>query len=372
MSPALKHFLAILSLIAVVYSGLLWADEVALKPDHPERYTVVKGDTLWDIANRFLKSPWLWAKVWKINEQIENPHLIYPGDIIVLRWEDGKPVLGVERPIAARQPPSGDERIPIVEGQEPMIERTVDGYRMLPRVRITPREDPIPTIPPDAIGPFLTRPLVVGSRELRSAGYVTIGVDDRRALGDLSEFYARGLRRKGRDNEYFSIIRKGKALRDPKSRRLLGYEAIYLGEAKVLRPGNPALMRVIKVTQEILPTDRLVPSERTPPVPYYFPHPPKRKVKGTIVHAHNSVSEMGPLTVVAINLGRRDGMEPGHVLSVYFSAGYRIDPVNKRSYRIPNEQAGLMMVFRTFEKISYGLIMSASRPIKIADIVTNP
>ena len=365
MSPSQnQRFLAVIMVLAVAVATPGVADVVELQPDQPERYVVQKGDTLWDISTRFLKSPWQWAKIWKINEQIANPHLIYPGDIILLRWVEGQPVITVERGEVVPGVPR-----PAVEEVGPLT-GPGRGDKLLPRVRSDPREEAIPTIPPSAIGPFLTRPLVVGRRELKRAGYVTIGMDDRIALGDHSEFYARGL--KGRSDEYYSIIRKGKALRDPENQRLLGYEAIYLGDAELLEPGDPAKLVVTRVAQEILPTDRLVPTPRPPPLPYYQPRAPERKVSGWIIHAHNAVSEVGPYTVVAISLGERDGMERGHVLRIWRHVGARKDPVTRRPYRIPDEDTGLLMIFRTFKKVSYGLVMSAVRPVHMLDKVTTP
>jgi len=168
------------------------ADEVQLKPDHPERYTVVRGDTLWDISARFLKSPWMWPKIWKINQEIKNPHLIYPGDVIVFRMVDGKPELSVLRketvtaPGLPSLPESAQEREPAATAR-PTDERTV---KLQPQVHSEGLDAAIPTIPPNAIMPFLTRPLVVGENELEEAGYITTGLDDRIARGNGSQFYA--------------------------------------------------------------------------------------------------------------------------------------------------------------------------------------
>lgn len=364
----LVEILIITALFAL--SPTLSADTVELKPDHPERYTVQKGDTLWDISKRFLKSPWHWPRVWKINEQIKNPHLIYPGDVLVMRWVDGQPQISLLRrdkveptlPTAPVLPPTDG-----VPDQRPTDPRTV---RVQPRVHKEPIASAIPTIPPEAITPFLSQPLAVGKEELNQAGYVTTGLDDRIALGDQSEFYARGF--KGESKEYYHIFRPGKAIHHPDTGELLAYEAVYLGDARRLEGGDPAKFVVTSVKQEIIPTDRLLAAERPAGLPFYMPQAPKKEVNGRVLNALNSVSEIGPLTVVAISLGKREGMEQGTVLRILRSVGTHRDPVVGGRYKLPDEESGLLMVFRVFDKISYALVMSSTRPVYINDRVSNP
>lgn len=364
--------LIIIPVLCVLLVGPARADEVQLKPDHPERYTVQKGDTLWDIANRFLKSPWLWARVWKINEQIKNPHLIYPGDVIVLHYVDGKPELTVLR----------SERLPLAEvsdkpgasAAEPPLPPSAPGStgrteRLSPSVHVEALDKAIPTIPPNAITPFLTYSLVVGEKELERAGYIATGLDDRIALGDHSEFYARGL--KG-DEEYFHIFRAGKPLKNPDTGELLAYEAIYLGDAKRLEPGDPAKLVVTSVKQEIQPTDRLLVAPPRAPLPYYYPSAPNRQVSGRIVSALNAVAEIGSYGIVALTLGKREGIEEGHVLRVMRHAGTRTDPVSRDRYKLPDEESALVMVFRVYDKVSYALVMRSTRPVHILDVVVTP
>jgi hypothetical protein len=343
------------------------ADEVQLKPDHPERYTVVKGDTLWDISTHFLKSPWHWPKIWKINQEIKNPHLIYPGDVIVLRWVDGKPVLSVERKDKGTGLPSLPE-----PGKEPVVERRVDDrtVRLSPTTHSEPLEAAIPTIPPNAIVPFLSKPLAVEEDQLEQAGYITTGLDDRIALGDSSQFYARGLT--DDSAEYYQIFRAGKPIRHPETGELLAYEALYLGDAKRLETGDPSKLVVTAVKQEIIPTDRLLVAPKKAALPYYYPHAPKSKVEGRIVSALNAVAEIGPKTVVGISLGTREGIEEGNVLRIMRHAGTRKDPLTRERYDLPDEESGLVLIFRTYEKISYGLVMTSTRPVHLLDAVITP
>ncbi len=376
MSP--KHLLGSGFLSLIIAAGLLaprlaGADEVQLKPDHPERYTVVKGDTLWDISNRFLKSPWMWPKIWKINQDIKNPHLIYPGDVIVLRMVNGQPELSVLRKEKLTPPPSAAALpAPVAPApvEAPVVATDARTVKLSPQMRSEPLEAAIPTIKPNAILPFLTRPLAVQDDELEKAGYVTTGLDDRIALGNNTQFYARGL--KDDSQEYYYVFRPGHAIRNPDTGELLGYEAIYLGDAERLEGGDPSKLVVTKVQQEIVPADRLLEAPKKVSLPYYYPHAPKNQVEGRIVTALNAVAEIGPYTVIGISLGTREGMEEGTVLRIMRHVGASKDPVTHETYKLPDEESGLLMVFRTYEKMSYALVMTATRPIHLLDTVVTP
>jgi nucleoid-associated protein YgaU len=369
MSPErfLRSCCILIIAVFLAVPGPIWADEVRLNPDHPERYTVVKGDTLWGIAARFLRSPWQWPKIWQNNEKIKNPHLIYPGDVIVLTMVNGQPMLSLLRkdtlPVIPATPAPGTP----TETAMPADGNTV---KLSPEVRSESLEAAIPTIPPNAIVPFLTRPLAVGENELEQAGYVTTGLDDRIALGNRSEFYARGL--KADDQEYYQIFRPGKAIYHPDTGELLAYEALYLGDAKRLESGDPAKLVVTQVKQEILPRDRLLVAPKKAGLPYYYPHAPKTVVQGRIVSAINAVAEIGPYSVVGISLGQREGIEEGNVLRVMHHVDKQKDPLTRETYLLPDEESGLLLVFRTYEKVSYALIMTATRPVHIMDTVTTP
>lgn len=388
MSPKSLRRLGIPLIVAASLFAVAWAEEVKLNPDHPDRYTVQKGDTLWDIATKFLSTPWHWPKVWRVNDQIKNPHLIYPGDVIVLRWVDGKPELSVlptEKPaeqpaaVAGGQAPTESVAEPIVGEAPPPVaaEETVapppvagmKTVKLSPSVRGEPIASAIPTIPPSAIKPFLVHPMAISEKELDQAGYVTVGLDKRIALGNQSEFYARGIKA---EDEYYNIFRKGKAIRHPDTKELLAWEAIHLGEARLLESGDPSKLIVTSVVQEIQPTDRLMPMRKAPSNPYYQPRPPRNDVKGYVVTAHNAVAEVGPYSVVGISLGAREGIEDGNVLRVLRHEGKHTDPVTRESYKLPDEQSALVMVFRTYEKMSYVLVMTATQPVHMLDTVDNP
>jgi hypothetical protein len=241
--------------------------------------------------------------------------------------------------------------------------------KLSPSAHVESLDKAIPTIPPNAIMPFLTFPLAVGARELEKAGYITTGLDDRIALGDHSEFYARGV--KG-EEEYYHIFRAGKPIKNPDSGELLAYEAIYLGDAKKLEPGDPAKFVVTSVKQEIQPTDRLLVAPPRAPLPYYYPSAPNRQVSGRIVSALNAVAEIGSYGIVTLTLGKRDGIEEGHVLRVMRHAGTHSDPITRDRYKLPDEESALVMVFRVYDKVSYALVMRATRPVHILDAVVTP
>jgi LysM repeat protein len=395
-----RQFLLGLALALLVPA--LSADEVALKPNHPDRYVVQKGDTLWDISARFLKDPWKWASVWTINEQVKNPHLIYPGDVIVLKYDaQGRPQLTAMRPeklapapaqaapapavAGAEAPPQAIEASPVA-GEVPVpqaeaapaaepevVERRVKPgvVRLSPKVHTQELRQPVPTIRPDAIAPFLTYPLVISPNDLEKAAYVAVGMDNRVALGNGSEFYARNMK-KGENAEFYHVFRKGPELRHPETNELLAYEAMYLGEARKLADGDPSKLVVTRVKQEIIPTDRLLAAPKQASLPYYYPRPPQKAVRGYILRAINGLQEFGPRTVVSISLGARDGMEQGHVLRIMRHVGRAKDPVTGREFAMPDEDSGLLMVFRVFDKVSYALIMDANRPIHTGDSLRTP
>ncbi len=323
-----------------------FAQTVALNPHHPDRYVVVKGDTLWDIAARFLKDPWLWPEIWYQNPDIHNPHLIYPGDVISLVYVNGKPRLKVQRGPAVA--------------------------RLSPKARSQSLAQAIPTIPLDAIRPFLTRPLVVGEHDLERAPYVLASADEHLIAGAGDRIYARGIQDKA--HARYNLFRAGDAYVDPDTGEVLGYAALYLGEAQVQRFGDPATLAVNASTREIASGDRLLPVTDENTRAHFLPHAPAKDVGGRIIAVMDGVREIGQYQVVVLNRGTREGIEVGHVLRVRQAGETLRDPVDPkhRQVRLPDEDAGLVMVFRTFEKVSFGLVMDARRPIHVLDRLARP
>jgi hypothetical protein len=323
-------------------TGIVPAAEVRLREDYPDRYVVQPGDTLWDIAAQFLEDPWLWPVIWQQNAYIENPHLIYPGDVLVM-----------------------------VSGAEPSLRLLPrKTARAAPEVRRQPLDDAIPSIPPGIIAPFLSQPLVVGEGELEDAGHVLIGVDDNILLGRLSEFYARQV--EASESGVYRVFRPGEPFIHPDTREDLGIEAIHLGDARMLRDGDVSKLEVRSSREEIEPGDRLMPADEDVGLPHYFPHAPEQDVRGYILRAPGGVSEVGPLQVVVVSLGEREGLEHGHVLRIKRHQGRIRDRLTGDWVELPDEDSGLLMIFRTFEKVSYALVTRATRSIHLLDVVVTP
>ncbi|KAB7627241.1 LysM peptidoglycan-binding domain-containing protein [Alkalilimnicola sp. S0819] len=335
-------------LVTFLVCAPLMAAQDAFRSDRPERYEVQRGDTLWDISGRFLNEPWFWPEIWYKNPQIENPHLIYPGDIIRLLRVDGEPRLTVER------------------GQ-----RTV---KLSPRAREIPLDQAIHTIPLDAIRPFLTRTSVVSEGELEAAPYILAGADERVMGAPRDTVYVRGFEPVDQVRGY-AIVRKGDPYTDPETGELLGHEAIHIGQAVLLKEGDPASFRITEVTREVLPGDRLLRLPEDPLKSRYVPTAPAHEVEGVIMAVLDGVTQIGQYSVVALNRGAEHGLAQGHVLDVLIAgrqvrdtyAGRRAEMVT-----LPREPGGQLIVFRVFERMSLGLIMEAERAMNVGDAVQTP
>lgn len=326
-----------------------------LRDGVPETYTVVRGDTLWGIAGRFLNDPWRWPDIWEANPDIENPHLIYPGDLIRLMWVDGQPRLRVERGVAP--PPNRDPRAEQVE----------------PRVRVLPLDEAVPTIPLEVIRPFLSRPRIVAPGELESAPYILRAVDGRLLAGQGNRVYVRGL---GADPESdWTIVRQGQLYIDPVTEEELGYEAEYVAEGRVDRLGDPATVLITASRQEAMQGDRLLSLSGQQTETSLHPRAPNGTVEGQIVARMGGGLQIGQYHVIVINLGENHGMEPGMVLSIWKKGEEIQDTVQSRRgvpVQLPDERAGEAIVFRTFARVSYALVMRSTRDMDVGDILRNP
>ena len=334
-------------IVFMLFSAPGLADTLALNPEHPDRYVVAKGDTLWDISERFLRDPWLWPEVWYVNPQIDNPHLIYPGDVITLVYVDGRPQLRLQRGRAEVQ--------------------------LSPSARMESLDHAIPTIPVDAIKQFLTRPLITDDATLESAPYILAMADQHLVAGANDRIYVRGIDSTQHGRYY--VYRPAGEIRDPVSKELLGYEALYIGDATLQRFGDPSTLVLNSTTQEARIGDRLMPIVDEEVYTHFIPKPPTHEVEGLILSVLGGVSQIGQYQVVSINRGRREGIEIGNVLRIFQSGGVIEDivkPGGKEKVQLPEEDAGVMLVFRIFDKVSYGLVMKATRPLHVLDMVRNP
>ena len=380
------------------------ADELTINPDHPENYTVVKGDTLWDISARFLQQPWKWPEIWGVNPQIDNPHLIYPGDIVSLAYQDGQPVLNLQRGTGQ-----------IVSGRN---------VKLSPTIRSTDNAEAIQIIPIDAIQQFLKRPIVLDDNEIEQWPYVVSSYDEHLIATTGNTIYVRGIPEDS-DVAKYSIYRKGEPYVNPtkedeKEGEVLGYEAIYVGDATIKQSGDPASAIITIVDREVMKGDRLIPQTDEEISAEFIPRSPNSEMKGSILSVVDGVSQIGQYQVVVLNLGTEQGIEAGNVLGVY-QAGYvvqdKIGPniqksdaqkaaeleeltengtvISKLAYGVgqgveafnetfptianiqdksedvtlPEEYVGVVMVFKTFNKVSYALVMETQGPVHVLDAV---
>lgn len=332
-----------------------------LVPNAPDSRTVQRGDTLWDISKLFLKSPWRWPQLWGMNlDQIRNPHLIYPGQVLVLDKSDGR----------ARLRLASNSAVPTV--------------KLSPRVRSEVLENgAIASIPLNLIGPFLNEAVVFESNELDLAPRIVATQEGRVLLtrGELA--YVRGDTQGARD---FRIFRQAQPLLDPVTRELLGYEGQYVGTAELLRDGStqpapdgkgdhivPATVTIKTVRQEAGLGDRLW---RAPTLDWtaYVPHAPAQSLEGRIISIYGQGLRAGQNQIVAINRGQRDGAERGHVLALWRTGAVladRTDP-QRPMMSLPDERNGLLFVFRVFERVSYALILSVTEPVSPGDRFSQP
>ena len=335
--------------VLLVFSATAIADQIALRPNHPDRYVVVKGDTLWDISARFLETPWRWPEVWSFNPQIKNPHLIYPGDVVSLVYDEhGRPML--------------------------MVDRGQPTVKMSPQVRATRVDTPISTIPRDAIQQFLGHPQVLSEREIDNAAYIVASTDGHLIAGKDDDIYVRGLVA-GAETE-FTVIRIGDPYREQvTSGDILGYEAIHVADAVVTEFGDPSTLKVTRSLREIVVGDRLLPKQDAGLDQTFIPHPPDSPIEGQIIDVVDGVSVVGQYQTVVLNKGESDGIETGHVLAVFQDGGEVRDPrAGKGSdlVKLPDVRAGIIMVVRSFDLVSYAMVMESQRAMKLLDAVRNP
>ncbi len=337
----------------------VFADEIQLQKNAPHRHVVVKGDTLWGISGRFLQNPWLWPQVWKMNRaEIKNPHLIYPGDVVVLD----------------------------TSGKYPQLRLLHETITLEPGVRIEALEkEAIRTISPSVISPFLSQPLLIENDQLESAPRIIAAQDNRVILSPGTRVYINDIA----ENKgiHWDIYRRGEKFIDPDTKEVLGTEAIYLGDLSITAFGAPASADITHAKEEIFVKDRLV-AATNEFQENFVPHAPENDVNGRILRIYGGVAEAGPSSVVSISLGKKDGLEEGHVLAISRYGRIISDPEFKETdiqsaadianglepgqVKLPDERTGLLMVFRTFDRVSYGLIMNASNPIYTLDSVHTP
>src|SRR5210317_1667424 len=318
-------------------------EPVPLAEGHPNEYVVQVGDTLWDIAATFLKDPWYWPEIWYVNPDIVNPHLIYPGVVLGLVYIDGQP------------------RITNVRAST---------YRMSPQARVTPLTESISSIPYEDVAAFLSSGIILEKGQADALPYLLETRGDHLIASAGNEIYVRGITQDTPGARY-SVVHIGDPLRDPDDNRLIGYQGISVGDGRLRRGGDPATVALTDTRMEAKPGDRLLPEAVDVPL-NFFPRSPSSAIDGRIISVVGGVTQIGQYQVVVLNRGTNNGLSIGDVLSV-FQTGRKVeDRFGGGTVTLPEEEAGTLMVFKTYDRISYGLVMEATDAIHIHDAVRNP
>jgi len=316
---------------------------VPLADNHPNEYVVQVGDTLWDIAATFLKDPWFWPEIWHINTQIENPHLIYPGDVLGLVYIDGMP------------------RVTNIRAST---------YRLSPQARVTPITEAVTSIPYESVSAFLASGAVLEKRQADNLPYFLETRGDHLIASAGNIIYVRGLEDAALGSRY-NIVKVGGKLVDPDDNQLIGYRGRFVGEGTLRRGGDPATVAITDSSEEAIPGDRLLPEVVDIPLNFY-PRVPSSTIDGRIISVHGGVTQIGQYQAVVLNRGIRDGLSVGDVLTVFQTGETVNDRFGGGKVRLPDEEAGTLMVFKVYDRISFGLIMEATQAIHIFDTVRNP
>lgn len=314
-----------------------------LAGDHPDEYVVRVGDTLWDIAATFLNDPWYWPEIWYINPEIENPHLIYPGDVLGLVYIDGQPRV---TPVVA------------------------SSIRLSPATRSTPLSEAITSVSYDSIAAFLSTGAILQKDQIKDLPYVLASRGDHLIAAAGNTVY---IRRNGDDTpgQRFNIVHVGDKLVDPDNNKVVGYQGIIVGSGTLRRGGDPSTLSITESTLEARQGDLLIPLSVDLPL-NFFPKAPSSTVDGQIMAVVGGVTQIGQYQVVVMNRGSTDGLSVGDVLTV-FQKGPKVDDhVAGGRVKLPDETAGTIMVFKVFDEIGFGLVMEATQAIHIHDFVRNP
>jgi len=334
-----------LLLLSLFFSA--WTQAVVeLNEDVPETYTVKKGDTLWGISGMYLREPWLWPELWDANPQIDNPHLIYPGDELYLVWVDGQPKLRMRR------------------GRD---------VKLNPTMRVKPLDLAIPIIPLDQIGPWLVSNRVMDADDINHSAYI-VAADERRLIsGPGDKIYGRGPFPDG--ERAYGIYRIGENFVDPFTQEFLGYQVRDIGSAKLMSSNTDEVTQldITRIAEEVLIGDRLLPLEERIIDASFFPRAPEQKIEnGVMIAVEGGLTQIGDMSIVVINKGKRDGLQIGHVLAVYQAGDHVFDKIAQTNVVLPDTRAGLAMVFEAYEKVSYAIILKTTRPLAVFDVVKNP
>ncbi len=360
------------------FSTAAYAETLQINPNHPDQYTVVEGDTLWDISEKFLQHAWQWPELWRYNRQIHNPHLIYPGDTVYFTTVNGIPQLSVTRAGGFEQTDGTYGTSPCVlkkedyQGGREHFPVTADG-KLMPCIRVMPMQEAIRILPAEQIRVFLSSPRVVGMHDMANAPYVIDVAGEHIIAGVGDKVYVRPSL--SPEQKSYVIYRPGKPYLRPVTNEVLGYEAGYVAEAHLIKTGDPSTLAIESSKGDIRMGDRLMPAAAEEFTLQFFPRPPNVPLTGSIISVLGGVSQIGRHNIVVVDLGSNDGIKIGHELDIFRKGEVVRDPysnIQNDTVKLPDELAGTLLVFRPFERVSYALVMKANQAIHVLDAVKTP
>ena len=340
---------ALFAALLVISTGIAAqsGDTLELNPEHPDRYVVVKGDTLWDISAMFLKEPWYWPEIWYVNPQVENPHLIYPGDVLTLVYVDGMPQLRLQR---------GD-----------------GAARLSPAMRATDRDAAITAIPYSAIAPFLRGGMIMDKDELDALPYI-VALRDHLIAGSGHEVYVSDLDDNTPLGSEYSVLRVKDKLKDPDTGEVLGYDVVFVGDAELRANGSPDTLFLTDTDREAMRGDKIRQADTSLPLTFY-PKAPSKDVNATIISVMDGVALIGQYQMIILNRGADDGLDSGSVLAIWQRGLKVADPKALgfgKKVQLPDTFAGNVMVVKAYDDVSYALVMEAVSEMRVGDRAVNP